>query len=144
MFYDQVLNSSCSLLNTVQKVKTRWLSRDRMFVYLRAVRSHDHERGWLNCGCCCTQCYENIAPLITHPGEDQNKKNSEYSFFWMPIAFLPCWKLKNCRLETICIFWLLVCLCLWYSCLLSQLIFILLKFWNRNKSKTILTPRLPV
>lgn len=115
MFYDQVLNSSCSLLNTVQKVKTRWLSGDRMFVYLRAVRSHDHERGWLNCGCCCTQCYENIAPLSLTQEKIKNKKIQSIVSFQMPIAFLPCWKLKNCRLKTICIFWLLVCLCLWYS-----------------------------
>lgn len=97
LFENQVLNVSCTWLNTVLQVKTEWLSTYRWFTFVTAGLSRscghpDHGRG---------PHHTSLAPRKTQI------QKSKYGFYWMPITSVPSWSQKfvksNClKSGTVC------------------------------------------
>lgn len=94
--YNQVLTTSCYVLNTELKVK------NRMDVNVSAVHPHprDHDPDWelhVACGHCPTLREKTLPPSASL----RKDQNSKHSFYWI-YSFWTIKKLKNRKSGTVC------------------------------------------
>lgn len=97
--YNQVLTTSCYVLNTELKVK------NRMDVNVSAVHPHprDHDPDWelhVACGHCPTLREKTLPPSASL----RKDQNSKHSFYWICIPFEPSrsWKIVS-QGQSVCV-----------------------------------------
>lgn len=78
-----MLNSSCNLLATVQKVKTEWLSGSRMVISELAVYLHDPMAAWELCAAMTREHH------VAYRSSGEISKCKDTVSIWRPTAFEP-------------------------------------------------------
>ena len=90
LFYNQVLNTSRNLLNTVLKVKIRmavWVQNSSKYTCALPL----WPCGWPGPAAAAAQHHKTVLYCISPAWGNIKLQNSKYDFYWMCIAFTPLW-----------------------------------------------------